>query len=279
MGDGKGIIGIWLRLILSQNKAASQAYCLFLKIGHKSLTKLAFFGKIAGMKILITSGGTTEAIDSVRGITNHATGSLGKIIAERALAAGHEVTLVTTKQAVKPDLHPLLTIIEITNVASLLATMEPLVKSHEVCIHSMAVSDYTPVFMTDLDQVEAAAATGQLRQLLTQSNQEGKISSNADHQVLFLKKTPKVISQIKAWNPTIKLVGFKLLVDVSKEKLFEVARASLVKNQADYILANDLTDIKPGQHLGYLVSQDREELATTKEAIAELILERVTDHD
>ncbi|MBK8156162.1 MAG: hypothetical protein IPK55_09075 [Streptococcus sp.] len=34
------------------------------------------------MKILITSGGTTEKIDSVRGITNHATGTLGKYIAE-----------------------------------------------------------------------------------------------------------------------------------------------------------------------------------------------------
>ena len=34
------------------------------------------------MKTLITSGGTTEKIDSVRGITNHATGSLGKYIAK-----------------------------------------------------------------------------------------------------------------------------------------------------------------------------------------------------
>ncbi|HEK9660901.1 TPA: phosphopantothenate--cysteine ligase, partial [Streptococcus equi subsp. equi] len=30
------------------------------------------------MKLLITSGGTTEAIDAVRGITNHSTGQLGK---------------------------------------------------------------------------------------------------------------------------------------------------------------------------------------------------------
>ena len=34
------------------------------------------------MKILITSGGTTEKIDAVRGITNHSTGYLGKEIAE-----------------------------------------------------------------------------------------------------------------------------------------------------------------------------------------------------
>ena len=40
------------------------------------------------MKILITSGGTTEKIDDVRGITNHSTGYLGKEIAELFLAKG-----------------------------------------------------------------------------------------------------------------------------------------------------------------------------------------------
>ena len=54
------------------------------------------------MKILITSGGTTEKIDDVRGITNHSTGYLGKEIAELFLAKGHQVTLVTVKTAVKP---------------------------------------------------------------------------------------------------------------------------------------------------------------------------------
>lgn len=231
------------------------------------------------MKLLITSGGTTEPIDSVRGITNHATGSLGKIMTERALALGHEVTLVTTKQAVKPASHPHLTLVEISNVNSLLTAMEALVKSHEVCIHSMAVSDYTPVYMTDLEELKAAAQDGQLDLLLTKSNAESKISSRSDHQVLFLKKTPKIISQIKVWNPAIQLIGFKLLVDVTKEELFAVARASLVKNQADYILANDLLDINANQHVGYLVSQDKVEVANTKEAIADLILERVSRHD
>lgn len=230
------------------------------------------------MKLLITSGGTTEPIDSVRGITNHATGTLGKIIAETALAAGHEVTLVTTKQAVKPAPQDNLSIITITNVSSLLATLEPLIKTHEACIHSMAVSDYTPVYMTDLETVEQAAQLGQLDQLLAKSNTDNKISSQSNHQVLFLKKTPKVISHIKDWNPAIKLIGFKLLVNVPKEELFEVARASLVKNKADYILANDLTDITPDQHIGYLVGHDQIEQADTKQAIADVILERVTAH-
>lgn len=72
------------------------------------------------MKILITSGGTTEKIDAVRGITNHSTGYLGKEIAELFLAKGHQVTLVTTKTAVKPEPKENLKITEITNVDSLL---------------------------------------------------------------------------------------------------------------------------------------------------------------
>ncbi len=58
------------------------------------------------MKILVTSGGTSEAIDSVRSITNHSTGHLGKIITETLLSAGHEVCLITTKRALKPEPHP-----------------------------------------------------------------------------------------------------------------------------------------------------------------------------
>ncbi|HFH9947588.1 TPA: phosphopantothenate--cysteine ligase [Streptococcus suis] len=222
------------------------------------------------MKLLITSGGTSEAIDQVRAITNHASGNLGKIIAEQALRIGHEVTLVTTKQAVKPEPQKNLTIIEITNVESLQSTLEPLVKTHHVLIHSMAVSDYTPVYMTGLDEVQA---TEDISSLLDKKNAESKISSKDDYQVLFLKKTPKVISYVKQWNPTIQLIGFKLLVDVSKEELFAVARQSIERNGADYILANDLTDIKGNQHIAYLVDKTSEVQAQTKEEIAQLILE------
>lgn len=228
------------------------------------------------MKILITSGGTTEKIDSVRGITNHATGSLGKHIAEIFLEKGYQVTLVTTKQAVKPNEHPLLTVHTITNVESLLTTLEPLVKNHDVFIHSMAVSDYTPVYMTGLSEVESAH---RVSDLLQRHNTETKISSKEDYQVLFLKKTPKVISLVKTWNPDIALIGFKLLVGVSKEELFAVARKSLQKNKARYIVANDLTEIDENHHHAYMLDESNVYEADTKESIASLIFERVTNHD
>ncbi|NLQ47788.1 phosphopantothenate--cysteine ligase [Streptococcus mutans] len=228
------------------------------------------------MKILITSGGTTEKIDQVRGITNHSSGRLGKKIAEKFLAASHQVTLVTTASAIKPKKRANLSIIEITDVNNLIETLKPLVKSHHVLIHSMAVSDYTPIYMTDLTEVEE---TSDLSQLLTKTNKERKISSQADYQVLFLKKTPKVISLVKQWNPSIQLIAFKLLVNVSKEELFQVARSSLKKNQADYILANDLTMISADKHLAYLLDDTNAYMAETKAEIADLIFEKVRKND
>ncbi len=224
------------------------------------------------MKILITSGGTTEKIDAVRGITNHSTGYLGKEIAELFLAKGHQVTLVTAKTAVKPEPKENLKITEITNVDSLLKSMEPLVKEHDVLIHSMAISDYTPIYMTDFTELED---TENPSQLLHKSNTESKISSASDYQVLFLKKTPKIISLVKQWNPNIQLVGFKLLANVSKEDLFKAARASLKRNQANIIVANDLGEITPNQHIAYLVDEKGEEMVTTKSAIAQALYERI----
>jgi len=220
------------------------------------------------MNILITSGGTSEKIDRVRSITNHSTGRLGKIIAETFLDKGDQVTLVTTPKAVRPAAHPNLTIVQIENVAELLETLEPLVHTHDVLIHAMAVSDYTPVYMTGL---EAVAASSDMTEFLNKTNSESKISSQDDSQVLFLKKTPKIISLVKKWNPDIRLIGFKLLVDVSKEELLETARTSLIKNQAEIIVANDLTDISNHVHKAYLVRNDTVTLAQSKEEIAQLL--------
>ena len=220
------------------------------------------------MNILITSGGTSEKIDRVRSITNHSTGRLGKIIAETFLDKGNQVTLVTTPKAVHPATHPNLTIVQIENVAELLEALEPLVHTHDVLIHAMAVSDYTPVYMTGL---EAVAASPDMTEFLNKTNSESKISSQDDVQVLFLKKTPKIISLVKKWNPAIRLIGFKLLVDVSKEELLETARASLIKNQAEIIVVNDLTEISNQEHRAYLVGKETVTQAQSKEEIAQLL--------
>ena len=228
------------------------------------------------MNILITSGGTSEKIDQVRSITNHSTGQLGKMIAEHCLAEGASVTLLTTAKAVKPDPHENLMIKIIEDTEQLLIAMEGLVPAHDVLIHSMAVSDYKPVYMAGFEEV---LASSDLAEFLEKSNAESKISSDDDYQVLFLKKNPKIISKVKEWNPNIRLIGFKLLVGVSKEELLTTARASLEKNQAELIVANDLTEISNGQHHAYLLGANTVTEAFSKEEIAEQLLRHIQKGD
>ena len=224
------------------------------------------------MKILVTSGGTSEAIDSVRSITNHSTGRLGKIITETLLAAGHEVCLLTTKRAVKPELHANLSIREITDTNDLLQEMKEHIQDYQILIHSMAVSDYTPVYMTGFEEVQASS---NLEEFLNKQNHQAKISSTDEFQVLFLKRTPKIISLVKEWNPAIHLIGFKLLVDVNEDYLVDIARKSLIKNQADLIIANDFTQISAVQHRAIFVEKDHLQTVQTKEEIAKLLLEKI----
>jgi phosphopantothenate--cysteine ligase len=179
------------------------------------------------------------------------------------------VTLITTPTALKPDPHPQLRLLLMQNVEELLTQMKTEVAHHQFLIHAMAVSDYTPVYMTGLEEVEKAQ---DLHSFIHRENQEPKISSKEEYQVLFLKKNPKIISLVKEWNPAIQLIGFKLLVDVSSEELIQVARESLVKNHASMIVANDLTKIQNGQHQAYLVTDDQVLEASTKTEIAEAIL-------
>ena len=224
------------------------------------------------MKILVTSGGTSEAIDSVRSITNHSTGRLRKIITETLLAAGHEVCLLTTKRAVKPELHANLSIREITDTNDLLQEMKEYIQDYQILIHSMAVSDYTPVYMTGFEEVQASS---NLEEFLSKQNHQAKISSTDEFQVLFLKRTPKIISLVKEWNPAIHLIGFKLLVDVNEDHLVDMARKSLIKNQADLIIANDLTQISANQHRAIFVEKNQLQVVQTKEEIAKLLLEKI----
>ena len=216
------------------------------------------------MDVLVTAGGTSEPIDNVRSITNHSSGGLGKAIAESFLAAGHTVTYVTTKHALRPTQQLDLSIKEIETTVELATTLEQLFaeKQFDAIVHAMAVSDFT----TETAQTEEQFIDSFAQQLSEQTlpktkealvtivqntlNQIAdipqtatKISSDTDRLLIFLKKNPKVIQMIRDKQPQTVLVGFKLLVDVSQEELVQVAQAALVKNRCDFVLANDLMNV------------------------------------
>ena len=97
------------------------------------------------MKVLITSGGTTEPIDNVRGISNFATGSLGKVTAENFLNAGHEVYLLAGLQAKLPEFTDRLTYIPIEGTHDLYEQMKNLKGNVVSILTSLFVGSLTGI--------------------------------------------------------------------------------------------------------------------------------------
>lgn len=236
------------------------------------------------MRILITAGGTAEKIDEVRSITNHSTGSLGKELAAAfSQRPNTQIDYIVARSAVKPAATENLRLFPISDTRELADTLTRLMTEnrYDAVIHSMAVSDFTPEVSLDEDRflqllntIDGPITTENFQAALSAASTptEKKISSKTDHLIMVLKQNPKIISQIKALQPETKLVGFKLLVGVSKEELLEVAHATLTKNQADYVFANDLESIHDGAHHGYLINeQGIVGEADDKAAIAQLI--------
>lgn len=218
--------------------------------------------KLAGIKILVTSGPTRGAIDAVRYVSNRSTGRLGALIAEEALRAGAEVTFIYGRESLVPQISPAaaerLRLVAVETVSDLIsAVQEELGRSQfAAVIHAMAVLDYEP----ELVSVE-------------------KVPSLSEEWWIKLVKTPKVIKLIREWAPQTILVGFKLEVGKTKEELVRIAHNSLLENGADFVLANDLRDIEDGRHTGYLVDKQGRVVSTMlgKEEIARGLVAHLAD--
>ncbi|PJF38180.1 MAG: bifunctional 4'-phosphopantothenoylcysteine decarboxylase/phosphopantothenoylcysteine synthetase, partial [Phototrophicales bacterium] len=61
-------------------------------------------GILAGMRVLVTAGGTREPIDPVRFITNRSSGKQGYALAQAAIDAGASVTLISTTETLSPPI-------------------------------------------------------------------------------------------------------------------------------------------------------------------------------
>ena len=71
-------------------------------IAQRALVALGAGDELAGERVLVTAGGTQEAIDPVRVITNRSSGKMGYAIARAAAQAGAQVTLVSAPSACTP---------------------------------------------------------------------------------------------------------------------------------------------------------------------------------
>lgn len=240
-------------------------------------------------RILVTSGGTSEPIDSVRKITNTSTGRLGSLVADAFLDAGVLVDYITTETAMKPhNKECAIHIIESTN--ELQETMKKLLSTnhYDGVIHAMAVSDYTIDYATSLQMMKKACENGvdivdegSREELLAMNNmgEDGKISSSLNNLVLVLRPTPKVISLIKGMQPNTLLFGFKLLVGANQNALVKEAMRVMQKNNCDYMVANDLNSISGDSHTAYLISNKGDiKTAYNKQEIAESIVKTAMLH-
>lgn len=252
------------------------------------------------MKLIITAGGTRERIDSVRSITNEATGRLGSLIVEefvrRLNGKEHTIYYLCGMSAVVPKAEDAdVEIIRIEGTDQLQSKIKELLITQKIdaVIHSMAVSDYKVNSVTTLERVVQAmyhkfhdgqviatyeewqqAVTDIIKEQTVEAQQ--KISSDLKHPLLMLEKTPKVIGMIKETSPKTLLVGFKLLSNVSKEKLIDTAYQLLQRNRCDFVLANDTETIQEGKHVGYLINKTGSyHTYTDKEQIAKGIADHV----
>lgn len=253
------------------------------------------------MKIIITAGGTSEKIDQVRKITNISTGHLGKLICEEFMKQQgnriDKIFYICSKTALRPESNDKIEVMLIESVEDLENVISDLMSNTtiDIFVHSMAVSDYTVGSMTNASLLSEDifrcikehkdASDEQLKECI-KTTLEGNISSidtsskvSSSEKNLFIKlqQTKKIISLIKELQSQTFLVGFKLLEDVSKEHLFDVGFNQLRKVRCNLVMANDLKDIKNGNHIGMFIFPEKKyELFYGKQSIAENLVSIIT---
>ncbi len=98
--------------------------------------------RLAGHQLLVTAGPTFEAIDPVRGITNHSSGKMGFAVARAAREAGAEVTLIAgpvhlpTPMGVRR--------IDVQSARQMQAAVQAEVDQATVFVAAAAVADWRP---------------------------------------------------------------------------------------------------------------------------------------
>lgn len=106
------------------------------------LRDLALEKDMQGLKVLVTAGPTQEAIDPVRYITNHSTGTMGYQLARNCMLRGAEVTLVTGRTALTPP--PFVKVVPVVSAQEMYEAVTSRAAEQNIIIKAAAVADYRP---------------------------------------------------------------------------------------------------------------------------------------
>jgi phosphopantothenoylcysteine decarboxylase/phosphopantothenate--cysteine ligase len=205
-------------------------------------------------KILITVGGTREAIDPVRFISNHSSGKMGYAIAEAAAARGADVTLVAGWTAV--DTAANVKVFRVVTAAEMHTAVMRELSNATVFIGTAAVADYAPT----------SAASAKIKK-------DGR-----DTMTLELAKTPDILADVsRTRHDGLIVVGFA----AETNGVAAHARSKMQKKGLDLVVANDITQEGAGfnvdTNIATIITRDTEESLPlmSKRALADVVLDNI----
>jgi phosphopantothenoylcysteine decarboxylase/phosphopantothenate--cysteine ligase len=207
-------------------------------------------GPLAGRRVVLTAGGTQEAVDPVRFLGNRSSGQMGYALAHAAIDAGASVTLITGPTTLRPPATA--DVIQIVSAAELEQATKQAVEHADVLIMAAAVADFRP----------AEPSSSKIK----------KGTANKAF-AITLVRNPDILASIDC--PELVKVGFA----AETEDLIPHAWQKLREKRLSMIVANDaLATIGSQRSTAVLITADDEpeqlpEL--TKESLAEEIVDRV----
>lgn len=177
---------------------------------------LGLTGDLKGMQIVVSAGGTQEAIDPVRVITNRSSGKMGYAIAEAARDRGGEVTLVTASSLPEP---PGIKCLHVMSVAEMREAVLDSCNGADALIMAAAVSDYRPAEIAN-------------QKIKKKKGEENNISLDLVKNDDFFLEVPTGVMRI----------GFA----AETEDLLSNAEIKLNSKGLSFIAANDVTQPDSG---------------------------------
>ncbi|MEG0472067.1 MAG: phosphopantothenoylcysteine decarboxylase [Solibacillus sp.] len=183
--------------------------------------------------VLITSGGTFEKWDNVRGHTNLSKGTMGCYLAEAAYAKGADVIYMHGVFAQLPENQQEMRLVRFEGIEDLRDKLKEIVEQQHVDYVIMAVAGSDWLVDKVFDQA-GNELTG-----------KGKMPSD-EPPIIHFKKAPKILAQIKKWSPQTTLIGFKLEATEDEAFLIERAQLRMDSAQADFMVANSSKSLYGG---------------------------------
>ena len=172
-------------------------------------------------KIVVTAGGTQEAIDPVRVLTNRSSGKQGYALAQSALNAGANVVLISAPTALSaPTGAKLILVVSAEDMRqSVLAE----IGDADALVMAAAVSDFRPTEF-----------------------QNEKIKKDSSPSTLQLSRTEDILKEVAAVKKKkkldLKVIGFA----AESQQLVENATKKMRQKNMDLIVANDITEPNAG---------------------------------